>query len=83
MKLAVTRHQKEDFQGALKDYQRIGKDFPNSENAEDAITQTAMIHRHLRQLDPMVAAYQALIAKFPKPRSKRKRFIGLAAATLI
>jgi len=70
MKLAVTRHQKEDYKGALKDYQRISKDFPASENAEYAMTQTAMIHRHLRQLEPMVTAYQSLIEKFPETSLK-------------
>jgi TolA-binding protein len=70
MKMAITHHQKENFPAALKDYQRIVKDHGNSENAEYALTQIALIHRHLRQLAPMVAAYQGLIEKFPKTKIK-------------
>lgn len=68
MKLAITHHQKEDYPAALKDYQRIAKDYPASADTENALTQIALIHRHLRQLEPMVAAYQDLLAKFPQTK---------------
>jgi tetratricopeptide (TPR) repeat protein len=66
MKRAVTLHRLENYEGALKDYERIAKEFPDGENAEYAMIQVALIQRHLRRLEPMVAAYQALLTRFPK-----------------
>jgi len=66
MKRAVTLHKKESYEAALRDYERIAKEFPDGESTEHAMVQIAIIQRHLRRLEPMVAAYQTLLDRFPK-----------------
>ncbi|NNE93050.1 MAG: tetratricopeptide repeat protein [Verrucomicrobiales bacterium] len=56
----------QDYGSALSDYQEIVEKYPNSGDLEYAMQQIALLHGHRREIPEMIAAYQALLAKFPK-----------------
>jgi len=60
----------EDYPSALKDFERIIKDFGDSEPLELAYQQTASIKGQQRDYQGMIDAYAALLGKFPATRAK-------------
>lgn len=66
VKRAMTYYKLEDYKGALRDFSRIVKEYPESKDMEYAMHQVALVLRHERRVKEMVEAYQALLSKFPE-----------------
>ena len=75
---AITYLKLEDYKGALQDFSRVVKNYPNSKDLEYAMHQVALVLRHERRVKEMVEAYQALLAKYPNTevRSEATFWIG-------
>ncbi len=56
----------EDYPSAIGDFHELAKSYPEAKEVEFAMQQIALIHGHRRELPEMVAAYEALLAKFPE-----------------
>lgn len=67
-KRAATFMKEENLDAALPDYLRLANEYPNSENAEYALYQSALIHHRKNQLREMVEAYQVLLQRFPESK---------------
>ena len=65
-KRAMAYQAQEDHQFALGDYQDLAKRFPDAPETEFAMQQIALILAHDRKIPEMIAAYEALLARFPK-----------------
>lgn len=65
-KRAMAYQAQDDHQFALGDYQDLAKRFPDAPETEFAMQQVALILAHERKIPEMIAAYQALLAKFPE-----------------
>jgi len=70
IKRAMTYYKLQDYEGALRDFRRIVKDYPGSEHLEFAMHQVALVLRHERNVKAMVKAYQALLERFPDTHVK-------------
>lgn len=60
----------EDYPSALKDFERIIKDYDGSEPLELAYQQTASIRGQQRNYKGMIEAYSSLLEKFPGTKAK-------------
>ncbi|MDA7921006.1 tetratricopeptide repeat protein [Verrucomicrobiales bacterium] len=65
-KRAMAYQAQDDHQFALGDYQDLAKRFPDAPEAEFAMQQVALILAHERKIPEMIAAYEALLEKFPE-----------------
>lgn len=70
IKRGITYYKVEDYRGALQDFSRIVKEYPDSKDLEYAMHQVALLLRYERRVKEMVEAYQALLAKFPNTEVK-------------
>lgn len=70
VKRGITYYKVEDYRGALQDFTRIVKEYPDSKDLEYAMHQVALLLRFERRVKEMVEAYQALLAKFPNTEVK-------------
>lgn len=70
IKRGITYYKVEDYRGALQDFSRIVKEYPDSKDLEYAMHQVALLLRFERRVKEMVEAYQALLAKFPNTEVK-------------
>ena len=60
----------EDYTNCLKDFDRIVKDFPESEPAELAYQQKGLISGQRRDDDAMIATFEEMLQKFPNTSAK-------------
>lgn len=78
-KRATTHLSVENLDAALADYRQLSSQFPDSENAEFAITQAARIHRQKGQRKEMVEAYQELLQKFPQTSTAPEAYYAIGS----
>ncbi|MEZ5325304.1 MAG: tetratricopeptide repeat protein [Verrucomicrobiales bacterium] len=60
----------EDYTNCLKDFDRIIKEFPNSEPAELSYQQKGLISGQRRDDDAMIATFEEMLMKFPNTSAK-------------
>jgi tetratricopeptide (TPR) repeat protein len=60
----------EDYTNCLKDFDRIIKEFPNSEPAELSYQQKGLISGQRRDDDAMITTFEEMLAKFPNTSAK-------------
>jgi TolA-binding protein len=63
--LAVLRQENKDFEGALADFEKLSRNYPQAPERELALQQKALLLGQLRRNDEMVAAFGQLLQEYP------------------
>lgn len=62
---------------ALRYYQQVINDHPNSPNVRQSMLQTALIHRRRGEMDKAIAAFKGVVEKYPTVDGSREALAGL------
>ncbi len=68
-----------DHNNALGDFEKLVKDYPNASELEFSMQQVALLHGNKRDIPKMIAAYQALLKKFPETSGKGEAHYWIGA----
>jgi peptidoglycan lytic transglycosylase len=65
------------YDEALKYFQRVSKEFPDSVSARDALSFTAASYNRLKRTDDAVAAYKSFLDRFPDAPNPERTYLNI------